>query len=33
MPQIEEKAKNIPKLRKGEELLLWILYKIHANNL
>ena len=28
MPIIQEHAKNILRLRKGEELLFWILHKI-----
>ena len=28
MPKIEEHAKNILRLRKGEERLFWILHKI-----
>ena len=33
MPQIQEHAKNILRLRKGEELLLWILQKIMKKDL
>ena len=28
MPKIEEYSKNIVRLRKGQELLFWILHKI-----
>ena len=28
MPKIKEHSKNIMRLRKGEELLFWILHKI-----
>ena len=33
MPEIEKHAKNLLRLRKGEEILFWILQKIMMKNI